>query len=201
MKILGHSMFVLIAMLLFVGGGCSSIEDSASIADSDSDVYTEETNEGEKENIQESSFEEDGAVVTILKNLDTNEAEVLVTMQLADNEEYVDFLGESIAGAPMAINLVCGLYQYMFFDQEGLADVIGESGGAIQEPDSELLKAELGDANVTMYDITFLDTEDGETIATCNAIGAGSENITFEAMRDYPVESSLFGMEIGVLTF
>jgi hypothetical protein len=189
---------VLMFSMLLMGAGCSGVTDERPAEEL---AIGGEEMADETMNIEESTFEEDGAVVTIKKNVDTNEASVHVVMELADDEEYVDFLGDTLTAAPMAVNLACGLYQYAFFDEEGLAEVIAESGGAMQEPQNDALDAELGDATVILYELMFLDAEDGKTIATCSATGAGPENIEFNAMRDYPEGTSLFDMEIGVLAF
>lgn len=189
---LRNNLLGLLALIMLAGAGCFG----ATNVDSPNEAALVDPGV-----IEEYVVEEENAVMTISKNTLTNEATLHGDVMLADHEEWVDFLGDQVAAAPMAVNLSCYMYQSLFFAPERLEQFMEEYGGTMANTGIQEVEAFLDGAEMVEFDLMFLDLEDGEQIAACMSTGASESEITYEAFREYDVESSLLGAIIGQPAF
>jgi hypothetical protein len=166
--------------------------------------------DGVQENIVCQVDDEMFSSFSLSRNKVTKEANLFIGLSIPDSEEYTV---DNEAAAPMFVNLVCEMMAAVFIEPNVLLDKMVTFFDAVGIPLTESEKAELRQefetefaqnefyAFIDGYDlrlqIIFDDAENHELIAECVTRGGEYEDIEFIAHRDYPVEGSLLGIQIG----
>ncbi|MBD3365900.1 DUF4352 domain-containing protein [candidate division WWE3 bacterium] len=144
----------------------------------------------------EISYEKGDTKVTVVRNKVTKSADISTDLPVADDDEYTEFLGETVTTAPFLVNLTCSAFNEGFFAEESN---LSEDQKEIVEnfKEGEDYESYLSGYSIEHFTINFNDEETGEKIAKCSSNKAGFENIAFEVFRDYSEYGSFLGMKIG----
>jgi uncharacterized protein (DUF849 family) len=148
--------------------------------------------------IQETTYEKDQTKFLFRKNRVTKTAEVEMTHAVTDADEYSEFFGEQMTTAPFLINMICGIMNQAFYNPDYAQTLAEDNKEAVDnlKNDSEIKNA-LADYTVSNYKLNFIDAENQQAIASCQATQLGFENIQFSVQRDYSEHASFMGIEIG----
>jgi len=198
----------IIVLLLFSLIGCSteqsvnSSQTTENLDKKESNLQPVPTTEEQKQDLVEDKgiiidrlrFNDTTMSGEIVKNKLWKTAEIKIKMSLNDSTEYADFMGEQSAMAPFMINMVCGLFTSIFFNQTALEELRERGNMSIDSAEENPLKG----YTITKSTVEFNDYETKEKIADCVASRAGWDNIKFNAYRTY--NASFFGAQIGELS-
>jgi hypothetical protein len=150
---------------------------------------------------QETSYEKDGNLFRFTKNRITKTASFDMVYNLADKDEFSDFMGTKITTVPFLVNFLCGTLNQAFFDPEALKAAIASNSAdttkATNITDDNQFKNALAGYKVSEFSLDFKDK--AGQIATCQSTQKGFENIKFTVVRDFSSYDSFLGQKIGVV--